>query len=530
MLASFTTHLSQLRLASSARFHRLNSVVGLRQYSSNNTEPHLNFRSFVEALRDDGDLADVYQEVDPDLELSAITRRALETCDKAPLFHNVKGARDGLFRVLGAPASLRKKKTEQFARLARHIGLEPTATMSEIFDKILGANKLKPIPPVRVADGPCKENKLFGDDIDLNKMPVPQMHRFDGGKYLQTYGMHVVQTPDKEWTNWSISRAMVHDKTRLSGLVMPPQHIGRIFAQWQKKGEDIPWAMAFGVPPAAILASGIGVPEGVSEADFVGAMCGVPLEVVKCETNDLCVPASSEIVMEGTISVTERGPEGPFGEIHGYTFIEPPKYMPLFTVKAVTYRTNAILPICVPGRPVDETHTLAGAFCGAVIRQLLQDADLPVKEVFTPYETQTLWAVVQIDGARLRTMKTNPKELCQRIGDTIFPNKTSMFEHHILVVSDEIDIYNFKDVMWAYATRCRPGVDNFYFHNTLGFPLVPYQSQGQGPPDVATKIVSNCLLPVEYTTGPNWEVGDFERGFPEEIKQKVLANWSKLGF
>lgn len=167
---------------------------------------------------------------------------------------------------------------------------------------------------------------------------------------------------------------------------------------------------------------------------------------------------------------------------------------------------------------------------GAVIRQQLQDAGLPVKEVFTPYETQTLWAVVQIDSERLRVMKTNPKELCNIIGNTVFSDKNGMFEHHILVVSDEIDIYNFQDVMWAYATRCRPGVDDFYFHNTLGFPLVPYQSQGEGPPDVATKIVSNCMLPVEYTTGPNWEVGDFERGFPEEIKQKVLANWSKLGF
>ncbi|EXJ68564.1 uncharacterized protein A1O5_08358 [Cladophialophora psammophila CBS 110553] len=320
---------------------------------------------------------------------------------------------------------------------------------------------------------------------------------------------------------------MVHDKTRLSGLVMPPQHIGRIFSQWQKKAEDIPWAMALGVTPAAILASGIAVPEEVSEADYVGAMSGVPLEVVKCETNDLCVPANSEIVMEGTMSISEKGPERPFGEIHGYTFIEPPKEMPLFTVKAVTYRNDAILPISVPA---DETHTLAGAFVGAVIRQRLQEAGLLVKEVFTPYETQTPWAVVQIDGKQLRAMKTNPKELCNRIGDTIFSDKAGMFEHHILVVSDDIDIYNFKDVMWAYATRFRPGVDDFYFHNTLGFPLVPYQSQGEGPAEVATKIVSNCLLPVEYTSGPNWEVGDFEHGFPEHIKQKVLANWSKLGF
>ncbi|EXJ68563.1 3-octaprenyl-4-hydroxybenzoate carboxy-lyase UbiD [Cladophialophora psammophila CBS 110553] len=198
MATTLTAQLPRQRLTASSRSQIPSSLISLRRYSSINTAPHLNFRSYVEALRKDGDLADVYDEVDPDLELSAITRRALETCDKAPLFHNVKGARDGLFRVTGAPASLRKKETEQFARLARHVGLEPTATMSEIFDKILDANKLKPIPPVQVAESPCKENKLFGDDIDLNRMPVPQMHRFDGGKYLQTYGMHVLQTPDKK--------------------------------------------------------------------------------------------------------------------------------------------------------------------------------------------------------------------------------------------------------------------------------------------------------------------------------------------
>ncbi|KAH7412830.1 UbiD decarboxylyase family [Cadophora sp. MPI-SDFR-AT-0126] len=499
-------------------------------YGLTNIDPHMNFRSYVEALRKDGDLVDVNVEVDPDLELAAITRRALETSDRAPLFNNIKGAHHGLFRILGAPASLRRSKAEQFGRLARHLGLPPTATMPDIFDHILAAKMKKLIPPVVVKDGPCKENKLFGDQIDLTRLPAPLMHRFDGGKYIQTFGMHIVQTPDKKWTNWSISRSMVHDKDHLTCLILPPQHLGRIYAQWEERKEDIPWALAMGVPPAAILVAGMPIPEGVSEGEFIGAMTGSALEVVKCETNDLMVPANAEIVFEGTMSITEKGDEGPFGEIHGYTFIEPPRQMPLCHVEAITHRNEAVFPVCVPGRPVDETHTVAGAFNGAVIRERLQAAGLPVKEVFTPFETQTLWAVVQIDCGKLRAMRTNPKQLCEKIGNTIFTDRSGMFEHHILVVSDDIDIFDFKDVMWAYTTRCRPGVDDFYFHNTLGFSLTPYQSQGEGPPDVATKIVSNCLLPVEYTTGPNWESGDFEHGFPDDLKQKVLNNWSKYGF
>ncbi|KIW90139.1 uncharacterized protein Z519_09571 [Cladophialophora bantiana CBS 173.52] len=331
MATTLTAQLPRQRLTASSRSHTLSGLIGLRRQSSINAAPHLNFRNYVEVLRKDGDLADVHDEVDTDLELSALTRRALETRDKAPLVHNVKGARGGLFRVMGAPASLQKKETERFGRLARHVGQEPTATSS--------------------SNAQVRRRQVSAD----------------------IYCMHVLQTPDKKWTNWSISRAMVHDKTRLSGLVMPPQHVGRIFSQWQKKGEDIPWAMALGAPPAAILASGIAVPEGVSEADYVGAMSGVPFEVVK------------------------------------------------------SYSRTRV------------------RWC--LIRQRLQEAGLPVKEVFTPYETQTPWAAVQIDGKQLGAMKTNPKELCNRIGDAIFSDKTGIFEHHILVVSDDIDIYNFKDVI-----------------------------------------------------------------------------------
>lgn len=130
--------------------------------------------------------------------------------------------------------------------------------------------------------------------------------------------MHVVQSPDGKWTNWSIARAMVNDKNSLAGLVAMPQHIAQIREMWKAKGQDMPWALAFGVPPAAIMAASMPLPDGVSEAEYVGSLVGAPLEVVKCDTNGLYVPANSEIVFEGTCSVTETVPEGPFGEMHGY--------------------------------------------------------------------------------------------------------------------------------------------------------------------------------------------------------------------
>lgn len=319
------------------------------------TEPHLCFRSFVEALKADNDLVEINDPVDPNLEAAAITRRVCETDDKAPLFNNVLGTHKGLFRILGAPGSLRKSAKDRYGRLARHLALPPTASMREILDKMLSASTVPPIEPRVVPTGPCKENFLDESQIDLTRLPAPLIHQADGGNYIQTYGMHVVQSPDGSWTNWSIARAMVSDDKHLTGLVIEPQHIWQIHQMWKKEGRDVPWALAFGVPPAAIMASSMPIPDGVTEAGYVGAMTGSALELVKCDTNNLLVPATSEIVFEGTLSITETGSEGPFGEMHGYVFPGDKHLCPKYKVNRITYRNDPIMPMSSCGRLTDET-------------------------------------------------------------------------------------------------------------------------------------------------------------------------------
>jgi UbiD family decarboxylase len=207
-----------------------------RRSNSNKAAPsvesaHLDFRLFVDTLRNDGDLADIMEEVDPYLEVAAITRRAYERRSKAPLFHQVKGAKDGLFRILGASGGLCRDEESKYRRLARHMGLPPNSSLKDIQDRMLSAKTTKPIPPIVVEDGPCKEVKLFGDDIDLTKLPVPLLNKADGGRYIQTLGINIVQHPTEPWTNWSIARAMIHDRNRMSGLIMKPQHIAKIYEQ-----------------------------------------------------------------------------------------------------------------------------------------------------------------------------------------------------------------------------------------------------------------------------------------------------------
>jgi UbiD family decarboxylase len=228
--------------------------------------PHLDFRLFVNVLRQDGDLADINEEVDPHLEVAAITRRVYEQRSKAPLFNNVKGAQDGLFRIPGASGGLSKNPKYTYRRLARHIGLPLTASLRDIIDGMLSAKGAKPIPPVHVRTGPCKEVKIMGDDVDLAKLPVPLLSKADGVDYIQTLGINIVQHPTKPWTNWSIARAMIHDKNRMAGLIMKPQHIARIFEQWQKTGKDVLYAIALEAPPIAVMAASTTLPSDVTES------------------------------------------------------------------------------------------------------------------------------------------------------------------------------------------------------------------------------------------------------------------------
>ncbi|KAF5723822.1 3-octaprenyl-4-hydroxybenzoate carboxy-lyase [Fusarium mundagurra] len=490
------------------------------------------FRAFVEQLKADNDLVEINEEIDPYLEAAAITRLVCETDDKAPLFNNVKGHNDkGLWRILGAPGSLRRSKEDRYGRLARHLALPPTASMREIMDKMLSASELPSIAPRIVADGPTKENSLVGDEIDLTRLPAPMIHQEDGGKYVQTYGMHVLQSPDGTWTNWSVARAMVYDRNHLTGQIVKPQHIWQIYDMWKKEGKDVPWALCFGVPPAAIMASSMPIPDGVSEADYVGAVTGRPLELVKCDTNDLYVPANTEIVFEGTISTTEDVDEGPYGEMHGYVFPGVKRKFPLYTVNKITYRNNAILPLSATGRLTDETHTLCGPLVAAEIGKLCQNAGLPITDAFCTFESMTTWVALKVDTLKLSQLKWTPKDFQKKVGDVVFHEKPGLTIHRLVLVGEDIDIYEGADVMWAFSTRCRPYDDETFFHDVRGFPLIPYMGHGSGSPVQGGKVVSDALMPSEYSTGKgDWQTADFKNSYPDEIKDRVLRKWTSLGF
>jgi UbiD family decarboxylase len=173
---------------------------------------------------------------------------------------------------------------------------------------------------------------------------------------------------------------------------------------------------------------------------------------------------------------------------------------------------------------------MIGPLAAAEIGFLLRSQGFPIKEAYSPFESQVTWVVLQVDTEKLLELNTSSEEFCRKIGDLVFRHKVGYTIHRLVIIGDDINAYDFKDVIWAFCTRCRPGMDEYHFEDVAGFPLIPYMSHGNGAPNQGGKVVSDCLMPVEYTTGKDWEAADFENSFPQEVKERVSSRWEALGF
>ncbi|GAA3297099.1 hypothetical protein GCM10020218_081740 [Dactylosporangium vinaceum] len=149
-----------------------------------------------------------------------------------------------------------------------------------------------------------------------------------------------------------------------------------------------------------------------------------------------------------------------------------------------------------------------------------------------PGISQVTWVALRIDTPKLRAMQTTPKQFAKTVGDLIFNHKAGYTIHRIVLVGEDIDVYDDKEVMWAFSTRCRPGTDEVFYDDVRAFPLIPYNGHGGESRSKVRggKVVSDALLAVEYTEGRDWEAADFKESFPEDVKRGVLGKWESLGF
>lgn len=487
------------------------------------TFPHDSMRELISDLEKEGELLRVKEEVDWNLEVGAITRRAMELGrvksvkdggQPALWFEKIKGYPKG-FSILGnVPASLK--------RVAMIFGHEnpDKVTYPEMQDLFMHGLE-HPIKPVVVKDGPCKENKAFGDDCNLNMFPAPMIHEGDGGRYICSYHLTITKDRHSDWVNWGMYRLMIHDRRSLGCLMVHGQHgPDMYFQQYEPNNEPMPFAIAITADPLSSLASSAPIPNFVSEADVVGGWRGKPVELVKCETNELYVPASSEIVIEGVVPPKVRAWEGPFGEYTGFR-ASPRDLRPVFVVRCITWRNDPILAMSNMGWILSEssvTHAIARA---AIYKKVFLEQQWPVTAVHVPPECIGDLLVVAVKRGRPR--------VAQGIMAASLSAPSGIYTSKVIVCDEDMDIFDLATVMINVVEKVHPvrGVTP-YFHQ--GNPLFPFADLKERLEMTGPQLLLDATWPLDWP--PEIAVPPkvaFNEVYPKELQGKVLSKWTEYG-
>lgn len=483
--------------------------------------PLEDLRDFLKLLEQHGELQRIREEVDWHLEMGAITRRCYDIGGPAVLFEKVKGYPKG-YRALGAPLGGSQRPGHSlFARTALALGLPPESPAKGIMDAYL-ERRGRPIKPVVVTKSALKENILLGDDVDLLKFPVPLIHDGDGGRYIGTWHTVITKDPDSSWVNWGMYRLMVHDRNTMGCLFPQQQHIGQIYQKYEAKNLPMPAAVAIGGQPVIPIVSCVQLPPYVSEVEIAGGLQGGPIQLVKCETVDLEVPASAEIVLEGEVLPHERRVEGPFGEYMGYEAGKAsPK--PVFKVNAITYRRDPILAFSNMGMPVHEGQTATALIKGAEVYAELKKMGLPVRGVYYPP-----YGVGHMGVVSTETPFVN---FARRVAHAVWATKPGLFTYYIVVVEADVDPTNMDEVLHAIVTKCHPVSGIHPVPHTPGFPvLLPFLPPKERLLGDAAGVIFDCTWPKDWPLESIPVKATLENLWPKEVRDKVLGNWERYGF
>ncbi|MFC1980594.1 UbiD family decarboxylase [Chloroflexota bacterium] len=485
--------------------------------------PHDDIRELMEDCEKAGELARITEEVDWNMEAGAISRRAMqigggsrstkEGGQPAVLFENIKGYAKG-YSILGNIIANKKRAAIMFG----HPDPEK-ATWRELQDICMEGYD-HPIKPVIVKDGPCKENKAFDDDCNLYMFPVPMIHDGDGGRYIAT--MANFNTVDKYtgWQNWGTYRSMVHDRRSLGCLMLHGQHgPDMYFDQYEPANEPMPFAFVIAPDMLSNFAGGAPVPHGVDEADIVGGWRKKPLELVKCETSDILVPAGSEIVVEGIFPPKIRAFEGPFGEYTGFR-ASPRDKRPVGVVKCITWRNNPIMGMSNVGFSVSESDVIEGISKGAIYKRILLDAGWPVVDVNCLPEATDFIAV---------SVKKGRPRVANGIMSVIQNSPCAIYSYKVLVCDEDTDVFSLEEIIHTITEKVHPE-RGIHVWRQQGSALAPYGDLKERLDQTAPQLLFDATWPLDWPL----EIAvppkvSFNEIYPKEIQEKVLQKWTKYG-
>ena len=480
-------------------------------------------RDFIRQLEEQGELKRIGVEVDPDLEMTEICDRTLRDGGPALLFENPKGYDiPVLGNLFGTSHRVAMGMGEQSVTALREVGKllatlkepEPPKGMKDAWEKLPLYKQVLNMAPKIVKNAPCQENVIDRDAVDLSRIPVQTCWPDDAGPLI-TWGLVVTIGPHKERQNMGIYRQQVIARNKVIMRWLAQRGGALDYREWQqvRPGERFPVAVALGADPATILAAVTPVPDNLSEYAFAGLLRGSKTELVKCQTNDLQIPASAEIVLEGYIEPGEEADEGPFGDHTGY-YNEIERF-PVFTIERITHRDNPIYHSTYTGRPPDEPAVL-GVALNEVFVPILQKQFPEIVDFYLPPEGCSYRLAVV-------TMKKQYPGHAKRVMLGVWSFlRQFMYTKFVIVTDDDVNARDWKDVIWAMTTRMDPSRDTTIIENTP----IDYLDFASPVSGLGSKIGFDATAKWKGETTRHW-------GRPirmsDDIKKRVDDIWGTLG-
>ena len=489
-------------------------------------------RDFIAQLETLGELKRIVVEVDPRLEMTEIADRVLRAGVPALLFEKPKGhAMPVLVNLFGTPRrvalGIAAAAGDDSAALdwksrLREVGIllaylkepEPPKGFKDAWDKLPVLKQVLNMAPKLLGSAPCQEVVWEGRDVDLARLPLQTCWPGDAAPLI-TWGLVVTRGPAKTRQNLGIYRQQLIGPNKL--IMRWLAHRGGALDYREHcaahPGEPFPVAVVIGADPATILAAVTPVPDTLSEFQFAGLLRGAKTELVKCLVSDLQVPASSEIVLEGFIFSGETAAEGPFGDHTGY-YNEVAEF-PVFTVDRITMRRDPIYHSTYTGKPPDEPAML-GLALNEVFVPLLQKQFPEIADFYLPPEGCSYrMALVSIK----KQYPGHAKRVMFGIWSFL---RQFMYTKFIIVVDDDVNIRDWKEVIWALTTRMDATRDTTMVDNTP----IDYLDFASPVAGLGSKMGLDATNKWPGETQREW-------GTPivmdAEVKQRVDAMWGELG-
>jgi 4-hydroxy-3-polyprenylbenzoate decarboxylase len=480
-------------------------------------------RDFIAQLEHLDELKRINIEVDPNLEITEICDRTLRNHGPALLFENPKGSSIPLLaNLFGTPERVAYGMGQESVTALREVGKllaflkepDPPKGMRDAWEKLPVFRNVLNMNPKVVRRAASQQVILQGDEIDLSRYPIQTCWPDDIGPLI-TWALVITRGPLKDRQNMGIYRQQVIAKNKTIMRWLSHRGGALDFKEWQeqKPGEPFPVAVALGADPATILAAVTPVPDSLSEYAFAGLLRGSKTEVAKCKLSNLQVPASAEIVLEGFIYPDETASEGPFGDHTGY--YNEVEQFPVFTIECITQREQPIYHSTYTGRPPDEPAVL-GVALNEVFVPLLQKQFPEIIDFYLPpegcsYRLAIISMKKQYPGHAKRVM----------LGLWSFLRQF-MYTKFVIVTDDDVNIREWKDVIWAMTTRMDPARDITLLENTP----IDYLDFASPVSGLGSKIGFDATNKWLGETTREW-------GRPitmsEEIKQRVDEMWDSLG-